>query len=153
MVIIITVASQMLKQQFPNINGFQSTLLGQDLSFQSVDPPFIHILHIGGLHWVTVEACHESLVRVYDSLYQAVSTSVQVQAASILHSLKSSVRFVAERTQFQQGGTDCGLFAIAYATDICYGNNPAAYRYVAIYNYDVQMQSCSDEGKFSAFLY
>ncbi len=64
--------------------------------------------------------------------YPTVSTSVQTQIASIMNSQKSSVTLVAERTQFQGGGVDCGLFAIAYATDLCYGNNPAAYRYVFI---------------------
>ena len=115
----ITVANQMLKQQFPSIRGLQSTLPGQDISFQPVDPPFTQIL---GLHWVTVEACHDSFVRVYDSLYPAVSSSVQ------------------EKTQYQQGGTDCGLFAIAYATDLCYGNNPAAYRYVCCKYYVINSE-------------
>ena len=128
----MTAASQLLKQQFPSIHGLQLTLLGQDLSFEPVDMPFIQILHVGGLHWINVEACHDSLIRVYDSLYPTVSTSVQTQTASIMNSQKSSVTFVAERTQFQRGGVDCGLFAIAYATDLCYGNNPAAYRYVFI---------------------
>ena len=33
------------------------------------------------------------------------------------------------RTQFQQGKVDCGLYAIAFATEFCFGNNPECYRY------------------------
>ena len=126
----MTTANQLLKQQFPSIRGLQSTLLGQDISFQPMDTPCTQILHVGGLHWVTVEACHDSLVKVF---YPTLSESVQTQTASIMQSQRSSITFVAETTQFQRGGADCGLFAIAYATDLCYGNNPAAYRYVFCY--------------------
>ena len=126
----MTAANQLLKRQFPSIRGLQSMLSGQDISFNPVETPFIQIVHVGSLHWATVEACHDSHVRVYDSLYSAVSSSTQTQVASIMRSKKSSVTFAAERTQYQQGGTDCGLFAIAFATHLCYGNNPAAYRYV-----------------------
>ena len=35
--------------------------------------------------------------------------------------------FRIESTQLQEGGVDCDLFAIAYATEFCFGNNPECY--------------------------
>ena len=39
------------------------------------------------------------------------------------------ITFKIHNTQFQKGSSDCGLFSIAYATDLAYGNDPASYRY------------------------
>ena len=68
-------------------------------------------------------------VRVYDSTNCKPNLSVQVQASSILKTDQSHVVFQLEKMQLQKGGVDCGLFAIAIATEYCYGNNPASYRY------------------------
>ena len=36
------------------------------------------------------------------------------------------------KTVFQKGGSDCGLFAIAYAIDLFQGMEPAGVRYLVI---------------------
>ena len=56
--------------------------------------------------------------------------SVQVQASCILKTAMAQdyIVFQLERMQLQKGGVDCGLFAIAYATELCNGNSPASYR-------------------------
>ena len=40
----------------------------------------------------------------------------------------SASEYMIESTQIQEGGIDCGHFAIAYATEFCFGNNPECYR-------------------------
>ena len=40
---------------------YYSTLLGQSLSFAVTEPPFVRVLHVDGLHWVTVIGVHTSL--------------------------------------------------------------------------------------------
>ena len=65
----ISAANQLLASQFPDVRGLQSTVLGQSLSFEATEPPFIQILHVGGNHWMTVYAIDNHLVKVYDSLY------------------------------------------------------------------------------------
>ena len=34
-----------------------------------------------------------------------------------------------QKVQFQKGASDCGAYAIAFATDLAYGNNPASREY------------------------
>ena len=124
----MSAASQMLLSQFPDVRGLQSTLLGQNLSFRVTEPPFIQILYVGGNHWMTVLAVDNDLIKVYDSLFRCISTCVSMQVASMLKSASDTLRFRVENTQIQKGGVDCGLFAIAYATEFCFGNNPECYR-------------------------
>ena len=125
----ISNASQLLRQQFPQIQGLQSPVYGQALTFQKAEAPFVQIVHTGGSHWSTIAGAPDSTVKVYDSLFPGISLSVKMQAAAIIRPERSHLLFEMERTQFQQGGADCGLFAIAYAVDYCYGNNPATKRY------------------------
>ena len=117
----ITEASCLLRKQFPDMKS-------QDLSFQSTGSPFVQILHVEGLHWITIYAVHHTFIFIYDSMPPVISHTVQMQAAAILKSPRSEVVFEAQRTMPQEGTSDCGLFAIAYATDLCIGNDPAAYR-------------------------
>ena len=59
----IDVANQMLRKQFPEVRGLQSPLLGQSLSFAVTEPPFVQVLHVDTLHWVTVIGVSSSLVK------------------------------------------------------------------------------------------
>ena len=120
----IDVANQMLRKQFPDVRGLQSPLLGQSLSFAVTEPPFVQVLHVDGLHWVTVIGVHTSLVKVCDSVFNTAGTSL----AAILNTESDNVVLEVERTQFQQGEVDCGLYAIAFATEFCSSNNPECYR-------------------------
>ena len=117
----------MLKRQFPGTRGLQPTFLGQNLSFQVVEPPFVQILHVGNNHWMTVIGINQTLVKVYDSLYRCLAPCVSMQAASIM---KSASDFITFHAQMQQEGIDCGLFAITYATEFCFGNNLECYGYI-----------------------
>ena len=125
---LIDAASKMLRKQFPDVRGLQSPVIGESLSFRVTEPPFVQMLHVGGNHWMTVVVVDNTLVRVYDSLYRNVGTCVASQTASMMKSDSDYLIFQIETTQIQQGGADCGLFAIAYATEFCFGNNPECYR-------------------------
>ena len=124
----IDVANQMLRKQFPDVKGLQSPLLGQSLSFAVTEPPFVQVLHVDGLHWVTVIGVHTSLMKVCDNVFNTAGTSLALQTAVILNTESDNVVLQVERTQFQQGKVDCGLYAITFATEFCYGNNPECYR-------------------------
>lgn len=124
----IDAANQMLRKQFPEIRGLHSPFLGQSLSFPVTEPPFVQMLHVGANHWMTVVATNETTVLVYDSMFRCVGTCVSMQSASMLQCTEDYVQFRVENTQIQEGGADCGLFAIAFATEHCFGNNPECYR-------------------------
>ena len=124
----IECANLLLRKQFPEIHGFHSPLLGQNFSFPVLKAFFIQILNAGN-HWVAVAGSSPSLVHVYDSVYDYTFESTKMQVASIMKSNESMITFKIHNTQFQKGSSDCGLFLIAYATDLAYGNDPASYRY------------------------
>ena len=124
----INAANNLLKSQFPSVSGLHDPKYGQDLSFPNTDSPFVQILHAGN-HWLTVEGVNSSLVRVYDTKKYASTENVQSQIAAIIQSSSKSVTLQLEAIQEQLGDNDCGLFSIAYATELCYGNDVSSLRY------------------------
>ena len=52
----INIAQNILKQQFPQIHGFQDTVIGNTQCFDVIGSKskFVQILYAGSLHWVTV---------------------------------------------------------------------------------------------------
>ena len=124
----INAANSILKNQFPKVSGLYNPQLGVDLTFPPTVDSFIQILHVGGNHWMTV-AGGSTQVHVYDSIYSSTQGDTKMQIAAILCSPESSIRLKIHKVQFQKGALDCGLYAIAYATDLVYGNDPASYIY------------------------
>ena len=117
----INAASYLLKDQFPSVSGLHDTRYRQDLSFPSAKSPFVQILHAEN-HWLTIAGVHPSLVKVYDTMKYATTSDVQCQIAAIMQSSSKSITL-------QLGDSDCGLFSIAYATELCYGNDASSLRY------------------------
>lgn len=125
----IKVASGMLKNQFPKLAGLFSTVLGQNLSFPVCKEPFIQVLHVGDDHWVTVASVSSNLVHLYDSLYDVVHIDTKMQIAAMMHTNDPHINVLVHKIQFQRGSSDCGLYSIAYATDVAHGNDPASFKY------------------------
>ena len=123
----ISKACQLLKSQFPDVLGFQPSVLCENSSFKRIEGSYVQIINTDASHWITVAGIHGSLVRVYDSKYKSISDDTKRQIALLTASDKNYITISLENTQFQRGSEDCGLYAIAYATDICFGNNPASY--------------------------
>ena len=51
------------------------------------------------------------------------------QIASLLCTKSSTIVLKIHKTQLQVGSSDSGLFAIAYATELAFGRNPASTEY------------------------
>ena len=62
-------------------------------------------------------------------MYYTTSTTTQLQIAAIMCCEAGSITLKVENMHLQNGGSDCGVFAIAYATDLCYGNCPSTLQY------------------------
>ena len=125
----IEAANKLLRHQFPELLGLYSPLLGQNLSFPLTQDPFVQILHVRGNHWLTVAGMSSSLIYIYDSRYDHADDDTRMLIAAIVRSNQSSITLKIQPTQFQLGSYDCGLYAIAYATDLAYGNDPASLQY------------------------
>ena len=63
-------------------------------------------------------------IHVYDSMYATVVTYTKKQIASIVSSSEKEIKLKMMNVQKQNGGCDCGLFAIAFATALANGIQP-----------------------------
>ena len=122
-------ASSLLSSQFPSLCDFYSTLLGQNLSFPVTRESFIQILNAGGNHWITVEHTQSFSVNVFDSKFCTIPMDVNMQIAAFLCCTSSRITTRFHQTQSQIGSSDCGVFAIAFATDLAFGLKPASHHY------------------------
>ena len=115
-------AQQLLKQQFPHLNGLRPTVLQtkKSLGVRKPVPNQLQIIHSRGDHWTTVSniGCRSGDVNVYDSVYKSTDKATGAVITNLFQS--SAIEMV--ESQKQEGGTDCGLFAIATATALAYGH-------------------------------
>ena len=123
-------AQQLLKAQFKNIRGLESTLLQQKSSSLSKDSiqNRIQILFCKQRkHWIkaTTINCTQNEVKVYDSLFQYLDReSIQlVETLFRCDGIDPQIKMIQCRKQIE--AKDCGIFAIAFATAIAHGLNPS----------------------------
>ena len=125
-------AQTILFKNFPLISGFEDTTLGplNMFSVQTVD--FAQVLHENN-HWVTVSLPTEratSVVYLYDSLQkETLNKNLVKQIARLRKSEDAELRAISKAVQQQGNGYDCGIFAIAFATDIAYNHKPEQRTY------------------------
>lgn len=107
-----------------NIKGFQRPTLGILRQFDIMTGDFIQILHVSGNHWVCMTSigCHPGHVIVLDSMSSDVTQELQELAISLVGPFfRGITKPVVQR---QKNGSDCGVFAIAFATCLVFGQIP-----------------------------
>ena len=123
-----------LQKKFPAIDGWQSTILAQIDGFIPATNESIQIHLVSGNHWVTSSSLGHEVV-VYDSklrrgklnstlthqLCLIYRTLIKVEINSSDETGHLIVQFPC--TQKQKGGSDCGVFAIAFAFHAAMGDN------------------------------
>ena len=113
-------AQKLLKKQFPNINGLQNTLLQAKKQVNTGELQRLQVIHSRGNHWIIASTVHDegpNKVMIYDSLYDNIDAGTQGIICDIFGS--AAVPEIV-KVHKQQGVRDCGLFAIAFATAICF---------------------------------
>ena len=151
----INLAQQLLKTQFPNLNGLQSTLFQEKkmvLTEKSVRNK-VQIIHCKSRHhWVVASTvyCNTGEVKVYDSLFTYSDKEMEKVIFNLFqwNSTKMVMKFT--RCQKQVGGADCGLFAIAFATAIAFGKPPNKLKLVQ-QELRSHLVSCFNKGRMSLF--
>ena len=128
---IINAAQGLLKRQFPHINGLQEVGLCRTLFFAIQTEEFIQVLHNGHDHWVTVSTigCKAGEINAFDSLPPALTSSKMNQIAALLATPKDAIKVKYIDTQMQSGSSDCGIFAVAFATALANGEAPGAIHF------------------------
>lgn len=142
----ISLAHNILQKQFPHIDGLQSPLLSQTNGFIPIQHEGIQIHHVPERsHWVTSTSFGQGL-SVNDSKQAGfqLSTSLSHQLALIYRLAVEDDDSEAEDeddccpinlfvempyVQQQRGGTDCGVFAIAFAVHLAFGDNLATLQF------------------------
>ncbi|CAB4042278.1 COMPASS component SPP1, partial [Paramuricea clavata] len=126
-------AQAILAENFPHIGGLQATWVFISEECQSVGTPkedFVQIVNVCGNHWITLSniGCPKDTVTLYDSLYNnldsASKAKLHKQIAYMLMPTSKHLTIQWADMQKQTGTCDCGLFAIAAATSLCYGILP-----------------------------
>ena len=59
-----------------------------------------------------------------------LSSRVKQQIAFICFSRERNITLNFRSVQQQEGGSDCGLYSLAFATSLCDGKNPSAVNYI-----------------------
>ena len=147
---IIDASQKLLQRMFPAISGFQSVCLGLT-SFQVQPGEFIQIINSRG-HWVTVSTIgtiHPN-IHVYDSLYSCANTYLKTQIACLLASEEPELQLSCMNMMMQSGPSECGVFAIAFATALAYGENPTQYLFDQS-KMRLHLTMCLEQGQMTMF--
>ena len=141
--------------QFQSVAGLQSSCLSQGNHFVKVPSQSIQIHNTGCFHWVTttsIQLPHSCHAKLFDSKSSgSIASSLQTQIAQIYGPNKhGNVCVEVNPVQQQDGGVDCGLFAIAFATELAYGNDPVRVSYVQSAMRD-HLLLCLEQGKMELF--
>ena len=107
------------------------TKKGSNLRFEVVKESFVQILHNGTNHWMTVSTINTqpSHINIYDSKYSTITESLRDQICALMHSCQQTITVHHINTDKQENGHDCGLYAIAYATSLCNGDDVTSVHY------------------------
>ena len=128
----IHAAQKLLKNQFPYLDGLMDPVLVSTLNIPS--PPTQEAVQLHNIpgHWLMSCSLGGSLT-VYDSLNTTITSHVRKQLAHVYRPLATGpddlIEVTIKRCQKQIGAHDCGLFAIANATALANGVDPATLKF------------------------
>ena len=132
----INLAQSLLGDACPHLKGFQNVARGAVQAFEPVSGDFIQILHDGNLHWVCTSNVSfaggkdPAAVAMFDSMNQGyVAKFTKQQLASFLCIQNAEMKLIMKSVQQQANTVDCGVFAIAFATSIAFGQDPSKQRF------------------------
>ena len=133
---VINAAMKLMRKIAPNFAGLADVILAKKDGFPcslSMDG-FVQIVNMRGNHWITLSNAQNLRleVAIYDNLHGVDKNkdkeirypiSVEQSVCQIMRP-PNDVTFLVDDVQQQEGGEDCGLFAIAFATLLCVGRDP-----------------------------
>ena len=119
-------AQTLLRLQFPELNGLQSTLYQSRSTALKANRNALQIIHSRGDHWIvaTTIECDLGEVRVFNSVYESQDDETHQTIRRMFGSNTSLLQVSTVNALKQQGGNDCGMFAIAISTCLAFGGDP-----------------------------
>jgi len=133
----MNVAQGLLKGQFPSMDGLQLVELFAPVEdCRRIGTPagkFIQIINVNYSHWICVSnvfASKRGHMTIYDSMAPGKMSPHLVRSlARLLFFEGKEIVIDWAAVQRQRGSSDCGVFAIAFATELCWGFNPSSRVY------------------------
>ena len=127
----IDAGQQLLRKQFGEI-GLQSVVLLHCLAVDVQHREFIQVLNKGDYHWFTISTigCEHGVVRVYDSASHYITERNHEEIAALVCAKTKSITLQYMNVHLQGGGSDCGLFALAFATSLCNSDDSTRHTYM-----------------------
>lgn len=115
-----------MKNQFPDIGSLQHPCLAERLAMEQPKGKFVQILNTSNSHRFTVSnvGCPSGSIVVYDSLHMTLSSTMQRVVADLVMTKNKVIPVKYGNMQMQSGGSDCRVFALAFATALCHGVDP-----------------------------
>ena len=142
----------LLKSMFPYIDGLSDPAVKGSLVIP-VTSEFVQILNTGS-HWVCMSTIgmtsNPGTIKIFDSAFYNPSPTAIEHACRMLMYPGHEVTFVNEKVQKQVGSSDCGLFALAFATDLCHGLDPLNQKYDQRFMRQHYV-SCLENGAMTSF--
>ena len=130
---VINAAQTLLKRAYPNIGGLQDTALAEILAFGVQRGEFVQVFELIWMsldhsiqHWLQVLV--RERIRQHSQLL-CVNAHERANC-SMLFSEDKELILEYQAVQSQRGSNDCGLFALAFATSLCAGENPVEINYI-----------------------
>ena len=118
----------LILQEFPNIAGLQDPAVHRSLSFQILRGNLCRSSLLEAVTGVLF-GCDDGVVNVYDSMYSSASSGTVKLIASLVFSPAKQLVVRMMDVGRQSNGSDCGVLALAFAYDICSGNDPCKIKY------------------------
>jgi hypothetical protein len=138
---------ELLHKQLPNVNGLCSP--ARIHLYNGSLENSIFIFNANANHWLTISNLNcNNVWNVYDSLSYQNELLINFFQVILPNEEKVSVSF--ENVQQQVGGNDCGLFALAFATSLCYKDVPSLifYDQISLRNHYVK---CIEDNEIQRF--
>ena len=73
------------------------------------------------------------------------------QIAAILQTKSPKIQLHLEKVQMHSSSIDCGVYVVAFLTDLCYGKDPASCRYAGSKELCQHLVTCFENGRMSSF--
>ena len=132
---IIDACMDIVKHQFPQISGFESSCLGIQLDFTRHKGEFIQMINRtptnGGTHWLTVSSigCVPGTIDICDSSFNDVPSFEQQCIATLVQPPSMELTLNLLDVFPQNNSYGCGLYSIANLVTIACGQDPTKMTY------------------------
>ena len=126
----INIAQQLLKEQFPKVNGLTNTLYQEKRveRGETLVPNKLQIIPCKTMqHWIVASTldCSIDEVKVYDSLFYYCDDETEHVIAKLFQCNPNKVTVKVAHSHKQKGSSDCGVCAITFTTAVVNGMNPS----------------------------